>query len=715
MMRKTLRCLAACFLMSGSVTWLYAQERVAANRCGTMEVLESNFKKDPELKARFDKQSQNIQKAVNERKAAVKMLRTEATITYVPIVFHIVLTNPSIVSDAQIQAQLNQLNTDFAGMNGDSSLIPAAFKPLFAKARIQFKLAQRTPNDEPSNGIVRTTTSRSSFGLNDASVKYTAQGGDNAWDRNRFYNVWITDISYPYLGYATFPNGSSPAEDGVVIDFTTLPGGTAPYNRGRTLVHETGHYFYLFHIWGDDDGCESDDAIKDTPGQAAATSGCPGGVVKLDACSRNSPGILYEDYMDYTDDACMVMFTTEQVLRMETSLSNDRSSLFTSNGADPVILYSLDASAKSINIPLQRVCTANFSPIITLRNKGSQTISSATIYASIDNGAASVTNWTGSLASLGETAVTLNSLTSPEGVHILKIVVSSPNGNTDEDATNDTITTAYQYFQPLTPPVSESFESSTFPLPGWDIINPDLSITWERTTRAAKTGNASIVMRSFDYPVNGQKDYIRMPVMNIANADSAFLTFQVAAAVASNPAATNNPFDTLEVLASSDCGATFTSLYKKWGSSLITRSTALNTSFVPTASEWRKDSVNLTGFINKGPLLLAFVNNAEYENNIYLDDINVYSVSISENLKKKGFMITPNPTTSNIAVQFYPNPAYVKGINIFNSSGQKVAGQLINGAGSSVYNFDLRRFASGVYVVQVVLGDKVITQKVIKR
>jgi hypothetical protein len=222
-------------------------------------------------------------------------------------------------------------------------------------------------------------------------------------------------------------------------------------------------------------------------------------------------------------------------------------------------------------------------------------------------------------------------------------------------------------------------------------------------------------MRNFDYTSSGQKDYIRLPLLDITSADSAFMSFQVAAAAANDLTITSNAFDTLEVLVSQDCGATYTSLYKKWGSTLVTRSSATTTSFNPTASEWRKDSVNLSQFINAGPILLAFANTTENGNNIYLDDINLYSVTINQNLKTKGFMITPNPTTSTITVQFYPNATYLKGINIFNSTGQLVASQRVNGSGSSAYYFDLSMFASGVYVVQVVLGDKVISQKVIKR
>lgn len=712
MMRKYLQTLVTCFVcMLSGITAINAQER-----CGSMQVLENTFKKNPGLQARFETQTLNMRKAVNERKARLQMLRTEGTPVYIPIVFHIVLTNPALVTDAQIQSQVDQLNRDFAGLNPDSTLIPAAFKPLFAKTGIQFRLAQRTPNNEVSTGIERVVTSTAQYSITDPSVKYTASGGANAWDHDRFFNVWITDLSQGYLGYATMPGGAPASEDGVVIKYTSLPGNTGPYNKGRTLVHETGHFFYLYHIWGDENGCSGTDFVDDTPNQGTFTSGCPSNSVVTDGCTTSAPGLMYQNFMDYTDDACMVMYSIDQKDRMETTLNLYRAALLTSNGADPVVAFNLDAAAKSINTPLQRICSPTISPVITLRNKGAETLTKATIYASINNGAvSSTTNWTGSLASLTETTVALNGLTVPaEGTYVLTIVVSSPNGKADENTTNDTITLTFQYYLPLAPPLTQSFENAAFPPVGWDIINNDQRITWERTVAAAKAGSASALIRNFDYTVNGQKDYLRLPVMNIASADSAFMTFQVAAAV-SDTSSTGNAFDTLEVLVSKDCGATFTSLYKKFGKALITRSTPVVESFKPASGDWRKDSVNLSSFINNGPILLAFVNTNQHENNIYLDDINVYSLTVNANLKTKGFMVTPNPTTGSIAVQFYPNPAFVKGINIFNSMGRMVLSQSINAAGRSAYYFNLGAFDSGVYYIQVVLGDKVITQKVLKQ
>jgi hypothetical protein len=689
---------------------------LAQERCGSMPLMEKTFKRNATLKSTFQLQTQNIQAAFLKRKAQAQVLRVDGSPIYIPVVFHIVMQNPNLVTDAQIQAQIDRLNIDYAGLNSDSTLIPAWFKPVFSKPNIQFKLAQRNANDESSDGIERVTTSIPSFTIDDNRLKYTAQGGADGWDHNRFFNVWITVLGNQYLGYSTFPNSSAAGEDGVAIMYTTLPGNPGAYGKGRTLTHETGHFFYLFHIWGDDVGCNGDDFCKDTPPQGNYTSGCLRDTVHTDACSQTAPGVMYQNFMDYTDDACMVMFTLDQKTRMETTINMYRPTLLTSNGADPVITYNLDAAAKSINVPLQRICSPTFSPVITVRNPGAQTITALTIKATLDNGTVSTTNWTGSLASLKETNVTLNAITVPaEGTHTLNVEISSPNGGTDENKTNDVLTLAFQYYQALTPPYKESFENATFPPVSWDIVNPDKNTTWERTTVAAKTGNASAIMRNYDYMANGQKDYLRLPLMNITSGDSAFMTFQVAAAAVTDTGTANNPFDTLEVLVSKDCGATFTSLYKKGGKNLLTVLKPDSVAYVPKSTEWRKDSVNLTPYINGGQILLAFVNTNEHENNVYLDDINVYTYTASAVLKAKGFLIAPNPTTNRFSIQFYPYPTFVKGINVFNSQGQRVASQQLNAPGSSGYTFDLTGMASGVYMVQIVLGDGVITRKVIKR
>ena len=199
---------------------------------------------------------------------------------------------------------------------------------------------------------------------------------------------------------AHFP-GANADEQGVVIDYGSFPGGSlVGFNKGKTMTHEIGHYFNLYHIWGDDDGaCTGTDFVNDTPNQANSTSGCPSGV-KMDACSTASPGYMYENYMDYTGDDCLVMFTAEQVDRMEAAVSLDRASLFTSNGCIPVNLQNYDAQPRLINSPSSRLCDPAFTPTVTIFNRGAVVLTSLTITATIDNGTPVSTNWTGSIASL---------------------------------------------------------------------------------------------------------------------------------------------------------------------------------------------------------------------------------------------------------------------------------------------------------------------------
>ena len=704
----------ALVLFLGMTLSLNAQQK---GRCASMQLLESSFAKDPLLKARFNNSKSQLRLAVAQRLTQPSARIAAATI-YIPIVFHIVLTDPTVVTDAQIQAQLDTLNKDFAGLNADSVNIPAAFKPLFGKSIIQFKLAQRTPDNQPSNGIVRKVTTRNSFSISNDGVKYNSSGGDNAWDPSRYLNIWVCRISGGILGYATFPGGGAQSSQGVVILSSSLPGGGAPYDQGRTLTHETGHYFFLYHIWGDDDGdCTGSDDVNDTPDQGDATFGCPGGAVITDNCTGTAPGILHEDYMDYTDDACMFMFTNQQVARMETALSLNRNSLLTSNGAEPLPLNTLDVALNSSADMPARVCDASVSPVVLIRNKGAVTITSANIITSIDGTAVATTHWNGTVQTLANVQAVANAVTLTPGKHTVTVTVAAPNGGTDMDNSNNTLTYSIEYYPPVTIPLTEDFENTNFPPPGWDIVNPDNGATWQRIQGVGKSGNSAVVIPNYTYAQENEKDYLRLPLADITNADSAFLSFQVATAARSNTGIFNIKFDTLQVLISTDCGKTYSSLYKRAGSSLFTGSTTANQAFVPAAGDWRKDSVDCTPYINKGPVMLAFLNTTENGNNVYLDDVRIYKkAALHTTLREKGWLVTPNPVKDKVTVQFYPLPDNLKGISIYNSAGQKVAEQRINASAASYgsYQFDLGRYASGVYVVQIVFADRTEYQKIVK-
>lgn len=715
MFLKKYGCVAVLVLLQGFIFRAIGQQ-TPIKRCATMEVLQRSLEKDEALRLRYENDKQLIQQLAAER-ASNPGARVEATPVYIPVVFHIVLPDPNEVTDKMIEDQMAVLNRDFAGLNPDSVNILPAFKPLFGKSKIQFVLAKRTPTNQPTNGIDRVVTTQQSFSQANNYVKHASTGGANAWNSSKYMNVWVCTLGGGLLGYSTFPGTSSADEQGVVMYHVTLPGGSlAGYNDGRTLTHESGHYFFLFHIWGDDDGaCTGSDNVNDTPNQSDASSGCHSGVV-TDACSPAAPGIMYQNYMDYSSDGCMALFTLQQVTRMEAALSSYRLSLTTSNGAVSP-LQNNDAQMVSIDNPVNRVCDTKFQPSITIRNYGALPLTSLVINASVDGGPAVQTQWTGSLASLSTVAITLNAITTgSNGSHSIKIQLTSPNGTTDLGPANDTLSKSFVYPTAIAPPLTEGFESETFPAAGWDIINTDGSYTWERVTGIAKTGNAAIVMRNNDYTQNGQIDYLRLPQISLTNSDSAFLTFQVAAAIKTATGTLFNYWDTLQVLVSTDCGNTFTGLYKKWGGALATRSALTTSEFIPTASEWRKDSVNLTPWINKGPVMIAFANSTGNENNVYLDDINLYTKGNNANLEKQDWLITPNPTGGPLTVQFKNAPVNLKAISVLNSTGQKVAEKIVsNTTPATLYQFNLTGYASGVYVVKLVYSDHTVSRKVIKK
>jgi hypothetical protein len=232
------------------------------------------------------------------------------------------------ISDAQIQSQIDVLNKDYRKTNADIASLPAVFAPLAADSRIEFKLADKDPSNNPTNGITRTSTATAAFS-DDDKVKSAATGGHDAWPRDKYLNLWVCPLNGGgLLGYAQFPGGPA-VTDGVVINYTAFgTSGTAaaPFNLGRTASHEIGHFLNLHHVWGDDgSACTGTDLVGDTPNQAGPNFGKP--AFPHVTCSNGPNGDLFMNYMDYVDDSAMFMFTAGQVTRMQACLDGDRASL----------------------------------------------------------------------------------------------------------------------------------------------------------------------------------------------------------------------------------------------------------------------------------------------------------------------------------------------------------------------------------------------------
>jgi hypothetical protein len=268
-------------------------------------------------------------------------------IARIPVVVHVLYNDdPQDIGQEQIDAQIGALNRDFRLRNDDRTEVPEPFRPFVADTLIEFALAVRDPQGCATTGVTRTFTSLAEFPYDDFDpeaitrldelIKHD-EHGIVPWPREDYLNLWVCSIEGGLLGYAQFPGGPA-STDGVVINNTAFGSGgiaQAPFDLGRTGVHEVGHYLNLLHIWGDDDGaCSASDNVADTPNQAGANTQAP--TFPRVSCNNGPHGDMFMNYMDYVDDAAMMMFTRGQLARMNAALAGPRASLLNSQGLVPV-------------------------------------------------------------------------------------------------------------------------------------------------------------------------------------------------------------------------------------------------------------------------------------------------------------------------------------------------------------------------------------------
>jgi hypothetical protein len=320
--------------------------------CATMNRLEALQQRDPSIRLKVQDAESAAQQWLADHPGNLRTSSDSDTVT-IPVVFHVVYrTHLQRISSTQVLSQLDVLNQDFNGLNPDYALVPAAWDSTKADCGIHFCLAMQDPDGNPTTGITYDSTTQVSFDQND-QVKYTAQGGCDAWDPTRYLNIWICNLESPLLGYAQFPNAGPLNEDGVVLHYRAT-GTTGPlfpdYDKGRTGTHEVGHWLGLRHIWGDDGGsCQYDDFVADTPRQADFTTGCATFPL-LDVCTPDSPGVMFMNYMNYSDDDCSYMFTEGQSQRMHGFLNSARSGLLTSPGCEPGVIGIGDQQELGVSI-----------------------------------------------------------------------------------------------------------------------------------------------------------------------------------------------------------------------------------------------------------------------------------------------------------------------------------------------------------------------------
>jgi hypothetical protein len=632
-------------------------------RCGTMEAIDKNLQSNPAFRAQYEKGLKDVENSknlINGRFARIDNLTGPVTI---PVVVHIVLPNPNFITDADVQYFINRLNLDFSGLNPDSAN-GSPFFNLRGHSLLRFVLARRTPAGAFTTGIERKSGT-TIIGTNTYQpIKHLSDGGLDPWDVTQYYNVWVGLAAGGLLGIApgigvgnqTETTASTTGIDGVCINavtFTNNPCYTDPdFNLARTAVHEVGHNFGLFHSFGG--GCAGTDfqqlttgqtlpaallvPADDVPQHSAPTGGCPTGA-QATGCAAfpNPPGKMYQNYMDYTNDACMTMFSKGQVDRMHYLIENFRPGYLTTQGhLPPASMVALDAAPLAsvnpggfevsgcgiINYPSILPCAGNVTPRFRVTNYGSTTITSLTVGYRFNNGTA-VTQSISVNIPTGASYVHAfsTSVSVPIGSHTFKFFTSQPNGGTDQTPANDTLTQGITVNAPSTVPVAEGFESTTFPANGWSVSNPNGDFTWQRTTpgRTPSAGKASI--NNYDIDATGNIDELRSPSITVSAANAYAISYDIAH---KNYPGSN---DVLAILVSTNCGQTFTQIYSAAGTALATAGSSTAGYTAPAAGDWVTRTVNIpAALLSSGQILVAFRNTTDFGNWIHLDNVNIVNL-----------------------------------------------------------------------------------------
>jgi hypothetical protein len=413
-----------------------------------------------------------------QKQASMRTSQTNAIIT-IPVVVHVIYNGQPVgtapnISDVQVESQITVLNQDFRRMVGTPGFNSNS---VGADTEIQFVLAKQDPNGNPTNGIDRKSFCQDSW--TNSTIESTLKPA-TIWDPTQYLNMWSVQFEdSDLLGYARFPDGSGLSglsalggvanTDGVVVRYNSFGSGTGsnyilkfPYDKGRTMTHELGHWLGLIHIWGEGSDCNTNtDYCGDTPVAKDPNYGCPTGT---DSCTSKSGNDMIENYMDYTNDLCMNIFTQNQKTRMQTVMNNSprRSSLKTSTKGNTIPLFANDAEVQFESSCAAITCsspTTQTTQKIIIYNRGTATLTSVTGNYSINGGTAIPFNWTGSLATNKFSSVTIVINATANGS--VTVNIEKANNVTDQRATNNVATGTYTI---LAAPTNYAFTNFTFKL-----------------------------------------------------------------------------------------------------------------------------------------------------------------------------------------------------------------------------------------------------------
>lgn len=622
--------IASAFVFIGA----QAQTTKSGNWCGFDQAVQHQINQNPNFIQQFEALIQNGIKnnAKNKRPGPY----------IVPVVVHNITHDGGVgyVDKATIEGAIERLNIDFNRLNNDTTNTRALFKPYAGSMDIQFRLAHKDPNGDCTEGIVRLDhPSSTDFQDSDKSVSY--------WPSTQYFNIWLVDLingSNPpsYIaGYAQFPTSGINSTYGVVVDNTFF----GP--NDRTLTHELGHCFGLYHTFqGGGSTCtgncnNSGDRCCDTPPTPNSTQSCD---LNQNNCQQLGSEGPYgtnvvdqiENYMSY--DNCQNMFSDDQIARMQSSLDNIGGLINLVSGSNNTATGTANPYGPVICTPI-----ADFSYNREMICEGSTVTFEDESY----NATPTTWNWTftgGTPATSSDSMPTITYNTA--GVYS---VTHEPGTTAGTDViSKNSIITVSSLTADYASPVVDGFENTTTFNNEWFIGTGADNVNWTNTNGAAATGSRSVRLMNFTTNSSASDvDYLVSPSYDLSSSTNKLMKFKIAYA---NREPGNT--DRLFIKYSLNCGQSWT-IKQPFGNAAIVTAPDHGSSFVPTAGEWLEKTVDFSAQGSATNLRVMFEFTSDGGNNIYLDDINIGgTVGIDEFDNIGNFLIYPNPTNANATISF---------------------------------------------------------------
>jgi len=662
--------------------------------CGTDLMRKKLLQEHPEI-LQYEQKLENETRLFKENYLSNSANRSGNIV--IPIVFHIIHQGGvENISKAQILDQVRILNEDFNKRNADTSAVINAFKPIVADIGVEFRLARIDPNGNCTDGIDRIY-----------SVQ-TYQGDDysklNSWPREKYLNIWVVSkmengvAGYAYLPATVAVPYNVPAMDGIIILSDYIGSiGTGSVGTSRALTHEIGHYLNLLHPWGPNNSpgvsC-GDDGVNDTPITKGSTS-CN---LNLSFCNSSIVENV-QNFMDYS--YCSKMFTEGQKIRMLAALNSGvsaRNNLWSESnliatGTDDNF-YPPCAPKASILATRRFICQQN----------------SVTFKDNSFNG--TVVNRLWNFGDAGNPVTSTDSLVTVQfsrpGWQVVQLEVSNGfGGDTKVDSFLVYVAPDYALYQA---PFLEDFEDKAIVDLGWASLNYDNNRTsFKWYNRASHTGMACMQLNNFYSRAIHDVDEIISPGFDLTGVPSSNMKLSFYYSMASSNTNFNiDQDDSLVVYATTNCGSSWTAIYKSGTTDLINAG-SVESYFIPTSEQvyWKYVRINLNNAYMQPNVRFRFqVFSSVRGNNFYIDDINVGNLVVSgvdELTQLKDVRLFPNPTTDVSSLTFYSDNEQYSTIDLFDMSGKKIS-SVFEGVIPNGFNqipVTLSSIPSGVYIIRI--------------